>query len=323
MKPDHALLAEYPRRGWSTVPIATGEKGPRIKDWQTRAFGPADFPAGGNIGVILGRRSGELVDIDLDCAEALVLADTYLPPTQAEFGRVSKLRSHRLYVAPGASYESFADPLLDGKNTILELRADGADGGAHQTLLPPSVTDDERREWHGHTIAPAVVAAVALRTSVAWLAIGVLAMRHVGEKAPRNPGPDLPNLLWEADRALGRRAYDWLGLPYPDAPRRYPRPRRDMSQAELDLAELVAKIPNDCDWHEWNAVGMAIFALDASDQGLIVFDDFSAKSAKYDPRSVQERWRNYRRSPPRRTGIGKLVALSAGGCPSARQRAVL
>jgi hypothetical protein len=108
------------------------------------------------------------------------------------------------------------------------------------------------------------------------------------------------------------RAFDWLGLPDPDAPRRFPRPRLKMSRAELDLAELVAEIPNNCDWHGWNAIGLAIFAVDSSDHGLTVFDDFSAKSPKYDPPTVQERWRNYRRSPPNRTGIGKLIGLALG-----------
>jgi Primase C terminal 2 (PriCT-2)/Bifunctional DNA primase/polymerase, N-terminal len=279
------------------------------------------YSGGENIAVILGAASGELVDIDLDCPEALALADLYLSATGAVFGRASKPRSHRLFVAPGAVYESFADP-ISGK-TLIELRGAGRDGGAHATLFPPSIADGERREWHGDTIAPAAIDATALRTAVAWLGIGCLVLRHVSATAARNPGRDLPDLLWEADHALGRRALDWLGLPHPDAPRRYPRPRREMSRAELDLAKLVAEIPNNCGWREWNAIGLAIFAADSSDHGLTVFDDFSAKSPKYDPHSVQERWRNYRRSPPNRTGIGKLIALAlaAGWRPPERREA--
>jgi hypothetical protein len=248
----------------------------------------------------------------------------YLLPTRAVFGRASKPRSHWLYVAPGAVYESFSDPLRkDDKNTLIELRAPGRDGGSHQTLLPPSVADGERREWDGDTIAPAVVEATSLRATVAWLAIGCLVLRYVSETAARRPGPDLPRLLWEFDHALGRRAFDWLRLPHPDAPRRHPRPRREMSQSELELQEIVAQIPNSCDWHEWNAIGLAIFAVDSSDHGFVVFDSFSTKSPKYDPYKVQERWRNYRRSPPNHTGIGKLVALAlaAGWRPPDRRGA--
>jgi hypothetical protein len=125
------------------------------------------FGGGENIAVILGPASGELVDSDLDCPEALALADLYLPPTRAVFGRGSKPRSHRLFIAPGAVYESFADPLTG--NTLIELRAAGRDGGAHLTLFPPSIADGERREWDGEVIAPAVVDAAVLRTAAAWL----------------------------------------------------------------------------------------------------------------------------------------------------------
>jgi hypothetical protein len=327
--PDTAEAArEYHRRGLRVVPVPAGQKAAVMAGWpEFRATAdnlPRLFGHGENIGVIFGPPSGEMVDIDLDCAEALALADLYLPPTRAEFGRLSKPRSHRLYIAPGACYESFADPLCDRKNTIVELRAAGRDGGAHQTIFPPSVADGERREWHGDTIEPAVIEAVVLRTTVAWLAIGSLVMRYIGEIPARDPGPDLPRLLWEADPALGRRAFDWLGRPHPDAPRRYPRPRRELSPDDLNFAEMVAAIINNFDWHEWNAVGMAIYAASGgSEDGFVAFDDLSARSPKYKPHTVVERWRNYHHSPPNRTGIGKLIALAlaAGWRPPERREA--
>jgi hypothetical protein len=307
---DLDLARTYIFRGWQVVPVPAGSKASTTLGWNTRSFDLQDLIAGNNIAVILGPRSGCLVDVDLDCSEALALADLYLPTTGAVFGRASKHRSHRLYIAPDATFEAFVDPSLDGKNTLVELRAQGRDGGAHQTLFPPSVADGERREWHGDVIAPAVINAREIARRVAWLAIGCLVLRHVSEHAARRPAPDLPNLLWETDHVLGRAAFGWLGQPAPDAPRRHPRPRRELSQADLDLAELVQAIPNNCGWEEWNAVGMAIFAADSSEHGLTVFDDFSAKSGKYDEHAVRERWRNYRRSPPNRTGIGKLIALA-------------
>jgi hypothetical protein len=321
-----SLAEDYNRRGWGLALIPANDKAPRERNWGKRDPSVAEaerhLSRGGNLGLILGGRSGEIVDIDLDCSEALALAPLYLPPTGAIFGRASKPQAHRLYVALGATYESFGDPIRERKNTLVELRAAGREGGAHQTLIPPSVADDERREWHGDMIAPAVIEAVVLRTAVAWLAIGSLVMRYVGETPARSPGPDLPNLLWEADRALGRRAFDWLGEPHPDAPRRHPRPCREMSRDGLDFAAMIGAIPNTFDWHEWNAVGMAIFAAaGGSEDGFIAFDDLSSRSPKYQPHAVVERWRNYRRSPPNRTGIGKLIvlALAAGWRPSERR----
>jgi hypothetical protein len=196
------LIADYRRRGWSLVPIPAGEKGPRTAGWQDRNFEPDDFPPGGNVGLILGPRSGEVVDVDLDCSEALALADLYLIGTGAVFGRTSKARSHRLYIAPGAIKESFADPSTG--DTLLELRAAGRDGGAHQTVIPPSVhPSGEAVAWDGDAIAPVVIDAARLRRRCAGLAIGCLVRRYVSETASKRPGPDLPRLLWEFDYNLG------------------------------------------------------------------------------------------------------------------------
>jgi hypothetical protein len=317
------LWRAYRSRGWQTVPIPAGSKKPMATGWHEREFGPDDF-GNGNIALMLGQRSGGLVDIDLDCDETIALADLYLPQTGAEFGRLSRLRSHRLYIAPGAAFEVFADPLIAGKNTLVELRADGASGGAHLSLAPPSIADGERREWHGNTIVPLVVNARALRLCVARLAIGALVARYMSELAAARPGPDLPALLWEFDRPLGRVAFKWLGLPDPGAPQRYPRARHEMSRRDLDLAEIVHAVPNNCSWEQWNCIGMAVYAASGgSGDGLVIFDDFSAKSPRYDPHETASRWRNYRRSPPGRIGIGFLARLAreAGWRPSTERRA--
>jgi hypothetical protein len=136
--------------------------------------------------------------------------------------------------------------------------------------------------------------------------------RYISESAAQRPEPEFPRLLWEFDHELGRAAYRWLGKPDPDAPRRYPRRRSELSQRDLDIAEVVAAIPNNCSWEDWNKIGMAIFAAsDGSGDGCVAFDDFSAKSPKYHPHAVRERWRNYRCSPPSRIGMGTLVHLAS------------
>jgi Bifunctional DNA primase/polymerase, N-terminal len=210
---------EYAEWGWRVVPLPAGQKGPNTKGWQMRLCQPSEIAPGGNIGVQLGPCSGDLVDIDLDCPEALVLADIYLPPTGAIFGRSSRRRSHWLYVSAGAIFEEFVDPLIKKKKTILELRAQGREGGAHQTLMPPSVADDERREWEHDTIKPATFDAAKLRRRCAYLAIACLIRRYVSEQTSERPTPDLPHLLFAAEPILGREAYRWLGMPDPDAPK--------------------------------------------------------------------------------------------------------
>jgi hypothetical protein len=307
------------------VPIPPRQKSPRIAGWQSREFAASDFAPGGNAGLILGPRSGEIVDVDLDCAEAIALAGLYLPPTGAVFGRASKLRSHRLYIAPGAAYEGFTDPSTG--RTLLELRAAGRDGGAHQTLIPPSVhPSGEAITWEGDTIAPAALEARRLQRRCAWLAIGCLVRRYVSESASERPTPDLPRLLWEFDRGLGRAAYRWLGQRAPDELHHgfEPRLRCYWSRPDIDLAELVRAIPNDCDWEGWNRIGMAIYAASGgSDHGGIVFDSWSARSPKYNPYRTIERWRHYDRSPPSRIGLGTLLRLAreAGWRPTGERAA--
>jgi hypothetical protein len=97
-----------------------------------------------------------------------------------------------------------------------------------------------------------------------------------------------------------------------------------LSQADIDLAELVAAIPNNFDWEGWNRIGMAIHAASGgSDQGGIAFDEFSARHPKYDPYETMERWRHFHNSPPNRTGLGKLMklALEAGWRPAGERAA--
>jgi hypothetical protein len=303
---------EYRRRGWQVVPIPHGMKRPII-DGSPEFVVPAaelsrHFSGNANIGVRLGLTSGDLVDIDLDCPEALALQDIYLPGTNAIFGRPSKPRSHRLYIARGGFKQTFADP-RDGK-MLVELRADGRESRAHQTILPPSVVDGERREWCGDTINPAVIDAAILRRRVAWLATGCLVMRHLSEYAARRPGPDFIELLQEADQRLGDAARLWL---HESTQREAnPKPHRLMTNDELRLEELVAAISNDGrSWDDWNRIGLAIYAASGgSVEGYIAFDAFSARCVKYDPHETKARWRHYYRSPPTRIGLGTLVHLA-------------
>ena len=65
-----AAARAYCQRGWSVIPIPHRQKAPTIKGWQNLQLTEADLERhfngrAQNIGVILGSRSGGLVDVDL------------------------------------------------------------------------------------------------------------------------------------------------------------------------------------------------------------------------------------------------------------------
>ena len=134
---------QYIAEGFAVLPIPKGQKGPRIAQWTTKTFGASDFTDDENIGVRCGEASGHLVDVDLDCEEAIQLSHTMLPPTGRIHGRASKPGSHRWYTAPGIKTKRYEDH--EG-GVICELRGDQA-----QTVVPPSVhPSGEAIVWDSH-----------------------------------------------------------------------------------------------------------------------------------------------------------------------------
>jgi putative DNA primase/helicase len=169
----------YLRRGWQPTPLHPRTKQPILNQWQDLLFDEArlasEFPTGTdrNVGLLLGKHSDGLIDCDLDCPEARVLADEFLPTTESKFGRASSRASHWLYqIAPrDAPTVQFRDP-ADGQ-MLVELRGTGA-----QTMVPPSIhPTGEGVEWEKEG-EPAAVDHLELKQAGAKLAAGALLARH-------------------------------------------------------------------------------------------------------------------------------------------------
>ena len=161
-------VAIYRERGWFAVPLRPRSKSPARRDWTSLRLSPEVFPQGCNIGLILGEPSGWLVDVDLDCKEAIELADQYLPPTPAITGRPSSPKSHRWYVAAGATTEKHTDH--EG-SMVVELRSTGT-----QTVVGPSIHPDGE-PYDVLDDEPAVVPAPMLAACVKALADAVIVRR--------------------------------------------------------------------------------------------------------------------------------------------------
>ncbi len=126
---------DYRSRGWAPIPIKLREKGPTYQNWQNLVLDEAGvearFARPCNVGVLLGDHSGGLVDVDLDCREAVEIADAIFPATPAVFGRESNPRSHRLYRISGqARTKAFKDP-----DRIKAVKISGGDGAKDEGAM--------------------------------------------------------------------------------------------------------------------------------------------------------------------------------------------
>lgn len=171
------VARSYLRRVWMPLPVPYRAKNPGFSGWQNFTVTEADLhlhfngqPQ--NIGVLLGKASGDLADVDLDCAEAVALAPHFLPVTGATFGRQSRPRSHWLYVAPVPSKVTYSDPVT-GKR-LVEILTNG-----QQAIFPGSTHKDtgEAIQWYEEG-EPAHAAAAILLHVVNRLGAATLLTCH-------------------------------------------------------------------------------------------------------------------------------------------------
>src|SRR5262245_22161736 len=93
----------YLRKGLAPIPLPHRSKNPGYQGWESLRVTPdtldQHFPPGQSltVGVLNGAPSSNNTDVDIDCPEALCIADRFLPHTGWEFGKRSTPRAHRQY----------------------------------------------------------------------------------------------------------------------------------------------------------------------------------------------------------------------------------
>jgi len=98
-------------------------------------------------------------------------------------------------------------------------------------------------------------------------------------------------------------------------------PRKSDGEPQADIAELtlaMAMIPNpDCDWENWNKVGMALFAATCgSAEGFKLFDAWSQRSSKYNAGKTAQKWKALDGCPPNEIGAGTVFFLADAAVPA-------
>jgi hypothetical protein len=163
------------------IPVPHRKKKPTLEAWPelrvtaetVGEYFNGDGPS--NVGLLLGPSA--LIDVDLDCSEAVELARTFLPETPCKFGRATTGISHWVYRAAETPTVKFEDADgADGKRMLVELRSRGA-----QTLVPPSVHPSGEPVTFvagAEVFEPAAVEGATLLRRVRLLAVSALLARH-------------------------------------------------------------------------------------------------------------------------------------------------
>src|SRR6516225_3904686 len=131
----HKLVRYYGNMAMTPIPLKFKSKQPAIENWTKFTIEDERdieryFVEPFNVGVLTGKPSNNLIDVDIDHPGALKFAPYFLPETYCIFGRASKRRSHWVYRVPHPGNRLS----LSADRMIVEVRGNGC-----CTLFPESI----------------------------------------------------------------------------------------------------------------------------------------------------------------------------------------
>ena len=178
------------------VPIPAKSKKPNTNSWTEKRFPTAGIQNhvanGGNVGAKLGASDSPFIDVDLDCNEAVLIAQTYRLEGGKAYGRQSKPISHVFFqVNEPMKTQRFQ---FD-EEVLAEVRGNGA-----QSLIPPSThPSGEKLNWIDNVSAAwSVVKAEDVLTYGGEVAAAVLLTRRWQEGSRHSLSLGLAGLLAKA-----------------------------------------------------------------------------------------------------------------------------
>jgi len=119
-------ISFFDKQKIAVIPVLPASKAPVVKGWTNRCVednDPAEHDDDSNIGVVLGKNSNGIVDIDLDTPAAVQLVPYFLPETGWKFGRETARNSHWIYRVNGNPGDRVQIKLCD--EMFAEYRANG------------------------------------------------------------------------------------------------------------------------------------------------------------------------------------------------------
>lgn len=270
------LAARYVGAGLALVEIPRGRKGPNSQGWNLKA-NAITTPAAAkalrrcNLGLAHAWARTCAIDFD-DLAAALETAaldhgldlQEYLDaPTSVKISSGRENRAKLIYRLPEG-----VEPLRTLKiwGGALELRCASADGLTVQDVLPPSIHPDTQQpyEWVGD-----------------WENIPVL--------------PDALLWFW-VEMAGAAEAQAGTSVVAGDDDAMWLAATRPLGLDPDELRDLLKELNPDASYEDWLKVGMAIHhETSGSEDGLLVWDEWSAKGSKYENTSdLRSHWRSFR-----------------------------
>lgn len=275
----------YVKGGWALVPIPRGSKAPCTSGWNKRENCVKDATKAhgllGNVGLAHAYSDPPTCAVDID---KLDIARSYLREHgidldalmgSADAVGISSGRPNRaklLYTLPEPL------PTLKLANGALELRCATREFETVQDVLPPSIHPDGQ--------------------PYKWV---------LGSAAKANKPPPLPEALLKLWRESSR--------PSPAQPPSDPALATSQRTAATlhELRELLRGRDSDADYDTWIKVAMALhYATGGSDDGLAVWDEWSARGEKYKGRAdLEAHWRSFKLDVPRPVTIEWLRRRAA------------
>jgi len=275
-----ASVDAYIRQGWSLVPIPAGTKGPKLAGWNQRGAAlrsQADLPPGFGIGLAHAYSGTMALDIDhwdRACNELALQGIDLQGLYNAPDAVIidSGRQGHgKLLYAMPFGLALPSKKVTRAGTTIYELRCATTNHLTVQDVLPPSIHPDTKQPYR-------------------W------AGRGHWTRLPVIPEALLD--LWQS--LLSTTVLDAV------AP---------TSTSWDEIVSALSAINPDCSREEWIMCGMAIHANAAAigemEQGLAVWNTWSAKGAKYPgERDILTQWASFREDKGTRVQIGSLFHLA-------------